>query len=220
MFVFRTQKHMQVHLAIIVLVFLAAIGLRVPPQTLLFLVLTMGMVLIAEMLNTAIESSIDMFVQTYSPQAKVAKDVAAGAVLVSAVFSVIVGTVVFLTDSDLVTIIHHLPRPQPRPEVEPVRITVIGVLLVSVLVIFFKEHSRRGTILRGGPVSGHSALGFFLGACIFFFTRNLAVTALAGAMALLIAQSRVQADIHSVREVVLGGILGVVVATLAYWPAG
>ncbi len=220
MFVFSTQKHMQIHCVIISLVLLAAVGLQVSLSSLLFLLFAMALVLVTEMLNTAVESSIDIYVQSYSPPAKVAKDVSAGAVLISSVFSVIVGFAVFLTDSNLVSIIRNLPKHGPRPEMDPVRFTILGIILLAMLVILFKERARRGTILRGGPVSGHSALGFFLGACIFFFTGNLAVTALAGAMALLIAQSRVQADIHSVREVVLGGVLGVVVAAVAYWPSG
>ena len=91
-------------------------------------------------------------------------------------------------------------------------------MLIGVLVAVIKRRTGRGTILRGGIVSGHSAVGFFLGTCIFLFTKNLAVPSLAGAMALLVAQSRVQADIHSTREVAWGGLLGVGVALLLYWP--
>jgi diacylglycerol kinase (ATP) len=192
MFVLRTQKHMQIHCVIILLVLVAAFGLGVSPSEMLMLMLAMSLVLVTEMFNTAIESSIDIFVKTYNPQAKAAKDVAAGAVLISAFYS--------------------------RPHLGGVQVAALGLVFIGVLVAAIKRRSGRGTVLRGGIVSGHSAVGFFLGTCIFLFTRDLAVTSLAGAMALLVAQSRVQADIHSTREVVWGGLLGVAIGFLLYWP--
>lgn len=218
MFVLRTQKHMQIHCVIILLVLLAAFGLGVSPSEMLMLMLAMALVLVTEMFNTAIESSIDIFVKTYSPQAKAAKDVAAGAVLISAFYSVIVGLTVFVTNDKLIRVISRLPEFPSRPNLGWVQVAGLGLVLIGILVAAIKRRSGRGTVLRGGVVSGHSAVGFFLGTCIFLFTRNLAVTSLAGAMALLVAQSRVQADIHSTREVVWGGLLGVFIAFLLYWP--
>lgn len=61
-----------------------------------FLALTIGFVIIAEMLNTAVEKMVDYVSPQWSDNAKIAKDVAAGAVLVSAFFAVVVGLVLFL----------------------------------------------------------------------------------------------------------------------------
>lgn len=218
MFVLRTQKHMQIHCVIILLVLLAALGLGVSPSEMLMLMLAMALVLVTEMFNTSIESSIDIFVKTYSPQAKAAKDVAAGAVLIAAFYSVIVGVTVFVTNDKLIGVVSRLPEFPTRPHLGAIQVVGLGLVLIGILVAGIKRRTGRGTILRGGIVSGHSAVGFFLGTCIFLFTRNLAVTSLAGAMALLVAQSRVQADIHSTREVVWGGFLGVFTAFLLYWP--
>jgi len=218
MFVLRTQKHMQIHCAVIALVLLAALGLRVSPSDMLMLMLAMALVLVTEMINTAIESAIDISVSTYNPQAKAAKDVAAGAVLIAAFYSVVVGVTVFVTNERLISAVRQMPQVPARPHLGEVQIVALGLVALGILTAAIKRWSGRGAVLRGGIVSGHSAVGFFLGTCIFLFTRSLPVSALAGALALLIAQSRVQASIHSLREVALGGVLGTLVALLLYWP--
>jgi len=218
MFVLRTQKHMQIHCVIITLVLLAALGLRVSPSDMLMLMLAMALVLVTEMINTAIESAIDISVSTYNPQAKAAKDVAAGAVLIAAFYSVVVGVTVFVTNDRLIHAVQSMPQVPNRPRLGEVQIVGLGLVLLGILMAVIKRRTGRGTFLKGGAISGHAMVGFFLGTCIFLFTRNLAVTALAGALALLIAQSRVQSSIHSLREVVFGGVLGTVVALLLYWP--
>lgn len=218
MFALRTQKHMQVHCAIITLVLIAALGLRVSPSDMLMLMLAMALVLVTEMINTAIESAIDIAVSTYSPQAKVAKDVSAGAVMIAAFYSVIVGITVFVGNDRLIQAVKKIPQIPSPPHLGQIQVVGLGLILLGLVIVALKRRAGRGTVFRGGVVSGHSAVGFFLGTCIFLFTRDVAVTALAGALALLIAQSRVQANIHSLREVASGGLLGVLVAVLLYWP--
>jgi len=211
---------MQVHCAIIILGLVAAIALRVSSAEMLHLMLAMALVLVAEMINTAIESAIDLIVTTYNPQAKIAKDVAAGAVLIAAFYSVIVAVMIFVTNETLIAAVLRLPQFPGRPRLGLVQIVPLGLILLAIVIGIIKRRHGRGTFLKGGIVSGHSAIGFFLGTCIFLFTGgNLGITAIAAALAILIAQSRIQANIHSFREVLSGGVLGVVVAVLLYWPS-
>jgi diacylglycerol kinase len=92
----RTQRHLRIHVGIglLALVFGAALGLD--PAEWAVLLLTITAVLVLEMLNTVIESAVDLASPGYHPLAKVAKDVAAGAVLVAALGSVAVGGALFL----------------------------------------------------------------------------------------------------------------------------
>ena len=100
-----------------------------------------------------------------------------------------------------------------------VAIAVIALLL-SILITYVKKATRRGTLWRGGLISGHTAFGFLIATAIGIVTRDLAVTALALALALLVSQSRIQARIHSPSEVLLGGILGIIVAFILFmWPS-
>lgn len=79
-----------------ILVLIAGALLRVTAAQWLVLLLTSLAVLITEMLNTAIEAAVDVASPTFHPQARIAKDVAAGAVLTAATASVVVGLYIFV----------------------------------------------------------------------------------------------------------------------------
>jgi diacylglycerol kinase (ATP) len=78
-----------------ILIIIISFLLKLNTIELLIVFLTIAMVLTAEMINTAIEAVVDMFTQEYHPLARVAKNVAAGAVLISALNAVIVGYLIF-----------------------------------------------------------------------------------------------------------------------------
>jgi diacylglycerol kinase (ATP) len=220
-FSFATQRHMRVHFAIMALVLAAAWGLRVTQAELLQLLTAMVLVLVAEMVNTAVEYAIDLSTDGYDPRAKVAKDVAAGAVLLAAIYSVTVAILVFANNPRLEGIVRNVPAQRVWPAVSVMQLVVIGLLLLGILITYVKKTTRRGTLWRGGIISGHTAFGFLIATAIAIVTHNLAVTALALALALLVSQSRIQARIHSPLEVLIGGILGIIVAFVLFmWPVG
>lgn len=220
LYVFLTQRHMRVHALIITLVLLGAWGLRVTDAQLLHLFAAMAIVIIAEMFNTTIEMTVDMIVDSYNPQAKIIKDIAAGAVLMASLYALAVATVVFFLNPRLREIVTTFPTP-PRPlQWEIIPAVLVGALLEGIVIAYLKYRTRRGRFWRGGIVSGHTALGFLISTSIWILTRDWAVTLLALAMAILISQSRVQARIHSPLEVILGAIMGVLVAFLIFAPLG
>jgi len=94
--VFRTQRNFRIHLAVAVLVLLAGVGVGMTSLELALLALTIALVLVAEVINTGVEAAVDLVTLDHEPRAEIAKDVAAGAVLLSAVFSVVVGILVFV----------------------------------------------------------------------------------------------------------------------------
>lgn len=95
-FLFRTQRNARVHLAAAVFFTLLAIWLSLTATQLAILWVTMTVVLVTEAINTAIEAAVDLATDRYHPLAKVAKDTAAGAVLLAAIGSVVVGIALFL----------------------------------------------------------------------------------------------------------------------------
>ncbi len=90
-YVLRTQRNFRIHLTVTLGVALLGIWLQLPPGAWSTLLLTIGRVLIAEMFNTAAETLVDLASPDYHPLAKLVKDLAAGAVLVSALIAVLVG---------------------------------------------------------------------------------------------------------------------------------
>lgn len=91
----HTQRNMRVHLviSIIALAFCAFLGIN--RMELIFIIMAISMVFICEIINTAVERAVDTATQEYHPIAKIAKDVAAGAVLVASINSIVVGCLVF-----------------------------------------------------------------------------------------------------------------------------
>lgn len=94
-YVLRTQVNMRVHTVIALLAILMGIVLHVSAVEFAIVFVTIGSVLVAEMFNTAFELCVDLASPEYHPLAKIAKDVAAGAVLLSAMLAVVVGVFVF-----------------------------------------------------------------------------------------------------------------------------
>ena len=93
---FKTQPNARIHLMAILLVTVASFLLRVSTTEWCFIVISFAMVLAAEAFNTAIEFVVDLTSPDYHPLAGKAKDVAAAAVLITAIGAAIIGIVVFL----------------------------------------------------------------------------------------------------------------------------
>ena len=92
--VLTTQENTWIHLAATFLVILLAIWLKLPSHDWAILVLVIGLVWICEFINTAIESSIDLFSPEIHPTAKIGKDVAAAGVLIAAITAVVCGILI------------------------------------------------------------------------------------------------------------------------------
>lgn len=91
----RTQRHMQVHLTATVGVVALGLWFDISSIQWLFVVFAVSLVWVTELLNTGIEAVVDLCTQEYHPLAKVAKDAAAGAVLVAAINALVVAVMVF-----------------------------------------------------------------------------------------------------------------------------
>ena len=93
---FRTERNMKIHILIMLLVILLGILLKINMYEWIICVILFSAVIAAELFNTAIETTVDMISLEKSPQAKLAKDISAGAVLVLAIASAIIGLIIFI----------------------------------------------------------------------------------------------------------------------------
>ena len=93
---FKTEQNMKIHVFIMILVIIAGIVLKVSALDWIILVIMFALVISAELFNTVIETVVDMITMEKNEKAKIAKDIAAGAVLVLAIGSVIVGLIIFI----------------------------------------------------------------------------------------------------------------------------
>lgn len=90
------DQNVRFHLTAGIIVFILSLILNVSKSELMFVVFAIFFVIITEMINTAIEEMTNLIKREHSEEARIAKDVAAGAVLLAAVFAVIVGVVVLV----------------------------------------------------------------------------------------------------------------------------
>ncbi len=94
-FTVKTQRNMKIHVFATILVVFVSIWLQITSRDWVIILSTVTFVLVAEMINTAIEKMVDLITEKPHPYAKIAKDVAAGAVFLAASLSVIVGILIF-----------------------------------------------------------------------------------------------------------------------------
>jgi diacylglycerol kinase (ATP) len=209
---FRSQRHMRFHFCIAVLALLAGVVYGLNATELLVLTFAISLVIIAELFNTAIEAVVDLVTTTYHPLAKYAKDVAAGAVLIAALNACVVGLLLFLD----VGPVQRLIQRQPSMQVE-FQTVIVTIVMLLVLLVIWKVLGNKGTFLHGGVVSGHSAVGFCLCTLILLISPNNPFVAfLAILMALIISQSRVEAGVHTLQEVLIGALLGILLPVVLF----
>jgi diacylglycerol kinase (ATP) len=194
---------MRAHFLTALVVLLAALFLRVSPIEFALLAISILFVLFAELINTAVEAVVDMVSPGFHPLAKTAKDTAAGAVLIAAFGAGIMGYLIlakyilplygkvlamFGTQSDLGT--------------------VVAILVVTIVVIMIKSLGGKGSPLHGGAPSGHAAIAFSIATAVTLNTGNPLISLLSFALAVMVSHSRLLMRIHTMREIVLGSLVG------------
>lgn len=211
---FRTQRHMRVHLYVTLIVVLGAMMLKLPIREILVLLFMITFVLVAEMFNSAIEAVVDLVSPNYHPLAKFAKDISAGAVLVTTIMAIIVGSMIALGEDRWERLSINLASHDIGL---PVIVRLgLGVFAVVLVVVIGKGIGKHGQIFRGGLVSGHAAIGFFLATSMFFLTNNALVPTIGILLASLVAQSRWEAKFHSVFELTLGATVGALLGIVLF----
>ena len=210
-YVLKTQRNMRIHFLIATLVVVLGLYLNLPKVELLLLVGAISLVLVLEMVNTAIELTVDLIKNVYHPLARIIKDVTAGAVFLSALNVAVVGYVVFSRRLGI-----HVADGIIRITRSPWYITFIALLVVLLIVLTGKVFFHKGTPFRGGMPSGHAAFAFSLWTIIVFLTGNGLIMFLSFILAFLIARHRMKDNIHTFWEVLAGALLGILATALVF----
>jgi len=206
---FKSERNLRIHFLTAIFVLLLALRLGVTRVELVLLLLAITFVFLAEMLNTTIEILTNTFVDEKHPTAKLAKDVAAGSVLIAVIGATFVGYLVFFDRIRTQTpfIFHQIKS-------IPAQVCAVALILVFITTIILKTFGSHGTPLRGGMPSGHAALAFATATIIFWFANDLLIVSAAYLLAGMVAQSRVETRTHTWVEIASGALVGVLV-TLA-----
>ncbi|MFW5979111.1 MAG: diacylglycerol kinase [Halanaerobium sp.] len=208
----RTQRNMQIHLTAAILVLAFSLFFDLSRLELGLVIIAISFVIFAELFNTAVEVIIDILSQEYSFKARIAKNISAAAVVTAAGNAVFIAYLVFFKKAqelslNLILNIRH----------EPLHLIFITFSLIFIAVIALKSIFSSGTPLKGGIISGHTALASSSVLIIWFLTKSLIALSLALILAFLTAQSRLEAGTHSFTEIVLGAVLGIIATFIIFY---
>lgn len=210
----KTERNMKFH-------YLAALGtiiisLFMDLTKLEFIILLFSITLVVslEMLNTAIERTVDLVVQEYNPIAKYVKDTSAGAVLLASINAAFCAYFLFFRKfSDIGDII--LVRIKSSDE----HLSFVAILIVLILTVggkYLRAKQNGGSYFQGGAISGHTSLAFCASTIIALVAENSLVTFASFGIAALVGESRIEGKIHKPSEVISGALLGIFVAIFIF----
>lgn len=200
----KTQRHMRYHLYAAAAVLVLSLILRISRIEFILLCMSIVMVLVAELLNTAIETTVDMISEEFHPKAKIAKDIAAGVVLVASVGALTLAyLILYPALKTAIASGHWQVRKAPN---DMLAFVSLAVVIIAVTVI--KAYLGAGEPLRGGMPSGHAAVSFSIWAAAWFLSGSVPVILLTLLLATMVSWSRWSSGVHRPGEVVAGALLG------------
>lgn len=213
-FAINNERNMRFHTIACILVLLVSLFFNVSRIEMIALVLAVCFVICSELFNTAIEKLVDLVTDGYySKRAKVAKDVAAAATLVASLNAIFIAYMVFFDK-----VVNFRNSVFARITRRPSHLMVVSLSIVVLLTIFLKGilYKGHGTPFRGGAVSGHTALAFCLATIGILQSQDNLIRVIFLALALIVGESRFEADIHSIKEIILGAFLGTAITLIIF----
>ncbi|MDH3972894.1 MAG: diacylglycerol kinase [Deltaproteobacteria bacterium] len=207
----KHERHVKVHFIIAAAVLTLSLFLDIKGSDFILLAISITFVIFAELINSAIEYTIDLIHEEFHPLAKAAKDVAAGAVLIASFGALIMGYIILSKPVFAYSTV-ALESIKRAPE----HITMISLIIVIIVVVIMKSHIGKGTPLHGGMPSGHSAISFSVFTAVSLISMDPFIALLVFALALMVSHSRLLLGIHSKAEVITGALLGFLITLLFF----
>lgn len=207
----KNERNIKIHIVAAVFVLILGLTLDLTRMEFLMVCLVIGFVLVCELFNTAMEIFVDVMISIYHPKVKIIKDVAAGAVLLSAITSVVAGYFIFYPKISTILQVGLQKAP-----VLPINLTVIALLLTIIGVLVLKARAGKGAPFSGGMPSGHSAIAFAITTSVALWVKDVNITLLCLFLSALVLQSRLEGEIHNLPELLAGAALGILVTLLVF----
>ena len=211
-----TQSSIKKQLIIAICVMILSLFFDFSTSEFLCLIFAVVLVIFAEMINTAVETLVDLYTDLYHPKAKIAKDVGAGAVLLMSINSVIVAYFLFLRKTDVTkfgeSIFFNIIK-------SPEDLSFVGIVLTAIIILGIIAYARtkKKTDDRKKFIpSGQSAIAGAMLTAIGANTRNLLIFILSLILALMVLENRMENKKKSFAEVIFGTCMGFLIVLLVY----
>lgn len=209
-----TQGNIKKQLIIAVVVVIISLFFDLNRAEFLCFMFTIVLILFAEMVNTAIETVVDLYVDVYHPKAKIAKDVAAGGVVITTINAVIVAYFLFfdkISDFGL----NFIANITKSPVHLAFSVMIVTIIAVLALIAYAKTNKHKGLNEKFVP-SGHTTIAFAANTIIWLVTNNVVILILSLVMAILIGESRAAAKEHKLSEIIFSACFGTVTVLVLY----
>lgn len=204
-----SQRHMKFHFTVSVFVLLFAMLLRLSKLDILFILASITLVIVMEMINTAVEKTVDLAMPDRHPLAKIAKDVAAGAVLVTAVFAVAVGAIVFYEPVDTLLREWRMQRISLSAGMVVAFVALVLILIIAIQVRLSGKSSA-------GKPSLIAAVSFAIATLICLVSAESLVILLSVLLCVIFVIVLHDKTDRSVLSLLLGGATGSLITLLCY----
>jgi diacylglycerol kinase len=204
-----TQGNMKFHFFVAFLVLLAALFVQLNKTDILFLLLAITLMIVTELINTAVEKTVDLAMPDRHPLAKIAKDVAAASVLVSAVFAVVVGMIVFYEPIDQ----WFRQTKQQDSQMTAGMIWVLLALVILSVIVIETRFSDKGKFVRPSLLA---AVAFAVSTLIAIYTDYTIIALLAYLLSALILLILYDKKARPFPALFLGAVIGSAVTGLAF----
>lgn len=208
---FKTERNLRIDYVIGLAVFLCSLFFDFTKTEFACICLTVGFVIFAEMINSAVEYIVDLVTDKYDDRAKAAKDIAAGGVLIASGVAVIVAYFLFVDKIHYATT--HILESILSSKLHILATIIFAIILLAVILkgIFGKSDK-----FSEAYPSARVALAFALTTYSYIITREIFVVAITFLLSMMIAQIRVENTKVKPIYMVFSAVLGVLVVLIIY----
>lgn len=207
-----TQSNVKKQLVIIAFLILISLFFNLTKVEFLCLIISVVLIIFAEMVNTAVETVVDLCTEVYHPKAKIAKDVAAGGVVITALNAVVVSYFLFFDKiGEMGNNIYKTIINSPT-YLAFVVVALIIIVAVALKAAKIKDKKNNKQLI----ISCQSMLASAAVVATWIVTENIIALSFAVILAVMICMNRVESKERTVTEVILGVMIGLLITILMY----
>ena len=210
---FKTEKNLRNDYIIGALVLFVSLFFDFTKTELICLVLTIGFVIFAEMINSTVEYIVNLVKTEYDLNAKAAKDIAAGGVLIASIISVIVAYLLFVDKIRQASTALLTAVLSSKMHMLVTILFVVTVLVVILKGVFSKD--KEHNYVKAFP-SARVAISFALSTYLFVITKNLLVGGVALVLSIMVSSIKRENDKTTMLQIILSALLGILLVVSIY----
>ena len=210
---FKTEKNLRLDYLAGVLVLLISMFFDFTKTELICLIITIGFVIFAEMINSTVEYIVNLVKTEYDLNAKAAKDIAAGGVLIASIISVIVAYLLFVDKIRQASTALLTAVLSSKSHMLVTILFVVTLLVVILKGVFSKD--KDNNYVKAFP-SARVTISFALSTYLFVITQNLLVGGVALALSLMVSSIKRENDKTTMVQVILSALLGILLVVSVY----